>query len=176
MSQRGGSTVTEGTDAMSSVYRGWATLMVMTRRNSRGCARPGEAGFTLIEVFVVLAVLGVIISLAIPRYLSARKHILIVEADNVLQELRTLAWSYYLKYGTWEGLDNTNVLTTFGFVGPDDADSCWDYGLAAAGSASELQLQATGDDTPIKCTPVNGGTVTLTLNGNGSASRSQNVP
>lgn len=150
--------------------------MMKMRRAPRGSTRPGEAGFTLIEIFVVLAVIGVMISLAIPRYLSARKHALVVEADNVLEELRTLAWTYYVKHGTWVGLDNTNVASVLGFTGPDDADGCWDYGLAADGTASEIQLQAAGDNTPIKCTPVNGGTVTLTLNGNGSASRSQNVP
>lgn len=149
---------------------------MMMRRTPREFTRPGEAGFTLIEVFVVLAVLGVLISLALPRYLSTRKHALVVEADNVLEELRTLAWTYYVKHGTWVGLDSTNVASVFAFTAPDDTDGCWDYGLAADGAASEIQLQASGDNTPIKCTPVNGGTVTLTLNANGTASRSQNVP
>ncbi|MGH2405569.1 MAG: hypothetical protein ACRDGN_14080, partial [bacterium] len=82
----------------------------------------------------------------------------------------------YTQYNSWAGLTNANVLTVFLFTPPDDADGCWDFGLAADGTAIEIQLQATGDTTPIKCAPVNGATVTLTLNGNGSASRSQNVP
>lgn len=98
--------------------------MLVTRGISGRPSPLGEQGFTLIEVFVVLAVLGLMITMAMPRYLSARKHMLVAEADNVLEELRTLAWAYYLRHGTWEGIDNTNVLTTLAFTGPDDADGC----------------------------------------------------
>lgn len=150
--------------------------MLMRREIRDRPRRPGERGFTLIEVFVVLSVLGLLIALAIPRYLSARKHVLVAEADHTLEELRTVAWAYHTQYGTWAGLTNANMPTVFVFTPPDDADGCWDYGLAADGTSTEIQLLATGDNTPIKCAPVNGATVTLTLNGNGSASRSQNVP
>lgn len=150
--------------------------MAITRGIRGWCTRRGEQGFTLIEIFVVLAVLGLMIALALPRYLSARKHAFVAEADNVLEEMRTVAWAYYLRYNTWAGLTNANVSAVFYFEAPDDADACWDFGLAADGTTTQIQLRATGDDTPIKCGPVNGGVVTLTLNGNGSASRSQNIP
>ncbi len=60
---------------------------------------------------------------------------------------------------------------------PDaDAVGCWDYDLAAAATATQIQFRATGDDTPVKCLPVNTGTVTLTLNGDGSSSRAVVLP
>ena len=46
-------------------------------------------GFTLIELVVVLAILAVIIALAIPRYLAARKKAYKSEADNILQETKS---------------------------------------------------------------------------------------
>lgn len=138
--------------------------------------RSNERGFTLIEVFVVLAVLGLIIALAIPRYLGVRRHAFVAEADNALEELRTVAWAYYLQYGTWVGLTSANMAATFSFTPPDDTAGCWDYGLAADGTATGLQLLATGDSSPVKCFPVNTGTVTLTLSGDGSASRSESLP
>ncbi|MGH2403202.1 MAG: type IV pilin protein [Longimicrobiales bacterium] len=139
-------------------------------------ARSAEGGFTLIEIFVVLAVLGLLISLAIPRYLGTRRHAFVAEADHVLQELRTIAWAYYVQYGTWAGLTSANMASTFSFTPPDDAAGCWDYALAADGTATEIQLQSTGDNTPAKCGSVNTGIVTLTLNSDGSAVRSESLP
>ena len=135
-----------------------------------------ERGFTLIELVVVLAILGILVALAVPRYLGTRRNAFVAEGDNVLQELKTLAWGYYNQYGTWMGITAANMSATFGFVEPPDAVGCWDYDLVADGTAVQLQLRATGDNTPQKCTPVNTGTIILTLNGDGSSSRALNLP
>ena len=97
-----------------------------------------ERGFTLIELVVVLAIIGILVSLAIPRYLGARRNAFVAEGDNVLQELKTLAWGYYNQYGAWTGITSANVSATFGFVEPPDAVGCWDYDLAVDGTATEL--------------------------------------
>ncbi len=57
--------------------------------------RTSEGGFTLIELVVVLAILGILLALAVPRYLGARKRAFKAEIDNILQETKTLSWAYY---------------------------------------------------------------------------------
>lgn len=133
--------------------------------------RSGEKGFTLIEIIVALVVIGIILGLAMVRYVGVRRNVFLVEADESLNELKTLAWGHYLQHGTWSGITSANMATTLGFQGPEDAAACWDYGLAADGTVTEIQIQATGDATPLKCLPVNGAIVTLALYVDGSSTR-----
>ena len=66
-----------------------------------------EHGFTLIELVVVLAILAILIGLAVPRYLGARKKAYKAEADNVLQESKTLQWAYYQQYNAFDTTGNS---------------------------------------------------------------------
>ncbi len=73
-----------------------------------------ERGFTLIELVVVLAILGILIALAVPRYLAARKKAYKAEADNVLQEAKTLEWAYYQQYNLFDTSGSSIGLVTPG--------------------------------------------------------------
>jgi len=74
-----------------------------------------DRGFTLIELVVVLAILGILISLAVPRYLAARKKAYKAEADNILQETKSLEWGYYMQYNLF---DTTAAGANLGLVMP----------------------------------------------------------
>ena len=82
-------------------------------RKGRGSRAGKRGGFTLIELVIVLAILGVLISLAMPRYLSARKSAYKTEAENVLQEVRTLEWTYYQQFNSFDLSGNS-----MGFAAP----------------------------------------------------------
>ena len=134
-------------------------------------AKRSERGFTLIELVVVLAILGILIALAVPRYLGARKNALIAEGDNLLQEIKTLAWAYFQQYNTWAGVDTTSLTSTFGFSSP--ASSCWTFSVGAVSGTSIVMIATSNPTGRNACGPLpTGGTVNLTLQSNGSSARS----
>ncbi len=136
--------------------------------------RPHEHGFTLIELVVVLAILGILIGLAVPRYLGSRRDALVVEAHNVLAELKTTSWGYYQQYNSWAGLP-AGPLTAPNPLGIDPpAGGCWDYSIVAPGNTS-VTFRATSDPSgATRCGPVGtGNTIDLLVNQDGSAVRSQ---
>lgn len=141
--------------------------------------RRSEGGFTLIELVVVLAILGILIALAVPRYLGARRSALISEGDNVLQEVKTLSWAYYQQYGDWTSVTDANFASRFGFIAPNGA--CWTFHVNAGASllAIEMEARGRGATGPPKCRPLgadDASIVTLTLNSDGSSARTQSLP
>jgi type IV pilus assembly protein PilA len=127
--------------------------------------RKGQRGFTLIELVVVLAILGILIALAVPRYLGARKNALIAEGDNMLQEVKTLSWAYYQQYSTFAGI----TLGAIGFQPP--GGSCWS--VAVTGTSTLLTATATGSPSGrTQCNVLSGAEViTLTVDSTGASSR-----
>jgi len=99
-----------------------------------------EGGFTLIELVVVLAILGILLALAVPRYLGARKRAFKAEADNILQEVKTLSWAYFQEYDVFPS--NTDNI---GFQMP--AGSAWNTpGVSGgAGSSSAITWSIVGN-------------------------------
>ncbi|HXX39974.1 MAG TPA: prepilin-type N-terminal cleavage/methylation domain-containing protein [bacterium] len=122
--------------------------------------RRKEHGFTLIELVVVLAIIGILIAAAVPLYLGARIKAYRAEAQNTLQELKTMEWAYYQQYNSFTGTTDSNL----GFSAPASANWAW----TAAGAAGSATMTATGSTG----TPVSGSTVTLTLVTTGATTQS----
>jgi type IV pilus assembly protein PilA len=127
-----------------------------------------ERGFTLIELVVVLAIIAILIAAAVPLYLGARKKAYKAEADNALQELKTMEWAYFQQYGSFPSgavtLSSGVVDSNTGYVAPKS--NFWTYGYT--GSTSNVIMSATG----ISGTPVATNHVYVTLNSDGSSSTS----
>jgi prepilin-type N-terminal cleavage/methylation domain-containing protein len=132
-------------------------------------------GFTLIEVFIVLAVLGLILGLAVPRYLGSRRLALGAEADNVLQEVKMAAWSYYQQYASWTAVALGMPLSGSGLFGvTPPANVCWNFGVVAtAQNRIVLQARANQSGRPVCALLSPAATIELILQGDGSSSRTQ---
>jgi len=118
-----------------------------------------ERGFTLIELVVVLAILGILIALAVPRYLNARKKAYKAEGDNILQESKTLEWAYYQQYNSFDssaGMTNIQLQIPSGLH--------WNA-PTVTGSASNITITMTGAMAPLAAAD----SVWITLSGDGSS-------
>ena len=118
-----------------------------------------ERGFTLIELVVVLAILGILIALAVPRYLTARKSAYKAEADNLLQEAKSLEWSYYQQYNMF---DTNATGPNIGIVEPTGMH--W-ANPSFGGGASNVTIVMSGAVAPL----TNADSMFITLSGDGSS-------
>lgn len=92
-------------------------------------------GVTLVELAAVLAILGILITIAVPRYVGVRKQAYKDEAAHILEEVKNLEWGYYLQNNAF-----TDSLGSTGFVMPGDSH----WGTPAL-SVSGNQGQGGGD-------------------------------
>src|SRR5690606_37030596 len=68
--------------------------------NQRG-VNMRRKGFTLIELIVVMAIIGVLVMLAMPKYLNYTKEADITRIKTNLKELETASEKYYMAYNEW---------------------------------------------------------------------------
>ena len=123
------------------------------QRNLKSDAR----GFSLIELVVVLAIIGILVASAVPLYLGARKKAYKAEADSTLQEIKSMEWAYYQENSAF-----TDSFSSLGFTPP--ASKFWSYSIATA-TDSAVSMVATGQSAPLSP----GDHVSLTLNSDGSS-------
>jgi type IV pilus assembly protein PilE len=103
-------------------------------------ARRDTAGFTLIELMIVVVIIGILAALAIPRFSVASHKSKEKEGDIFLKQVYTLQQAYYAQHGDWAG--SVTELETVGFEPPPQMQH---YTLPGAGAYDlPLCLQSTG--------------------------------
>lgn len=93
---------------------------------------PRREGYSLIEILIVIAIIGLLAAIAVPSYFGFKKKALATEARANLHQLFKLELSYQGEYGSY-----TNNLNDIGFkVTPDmrysyEVYSVWPGGFSA---------------------------------------------
>ncbi|MFC1889974.1 type IV pilin protein [Thermodesulfobacteriota bacterium] len=98
--------------------------------------RNRNKGFTLIELMIVVAIIGILAAIAIPNFLNMRKKSMSSEAKSNLGDLRTMEEAYHVEYGVYAA-----ATASLDYSQPDGAR--YTYSIGAAGT-DDCTLQATG--------------------------------
>ena len=91
-----------------------------------------SAGFSLIELTVMIIVIGVLVTLAIPNYIRSIERANSADALNTVQEMRNAAIVFFRENQTFVGIDQVKLGN---LVGASFADTTeWDYNAAPSGA------------------------------------------
>jgi len=114
-------------------------------------------GFTLIELMIVVAIIGILAAIAIPAYQDYTKRSYVAEALSVASSVKNSIWDFYSAEGTWP-INNTAA----GLAPP-----------ASITTSRVVQMDVTGNIITIQFTnslaPAASNTLILTANGAGGS-------
>jgi type IV pilus assembly protein PilE len=121
-------------------------------------ARSKQAGFTLIELMIVVAIIGILAAVAYPSYVEYIRQARRADAQSALLELAQFMERRYTTTGSYEAGDDCSLPFD---TSPKDGSTAF-YNLSAACDASTFTLTATrtGAMTADEC-----GNLTLTNTG-----------
>lgn len=101
----------------------------------------GSRGFTLVEIAIVVAIIGLLLLIALPLFSGARVRAYIAEARSLSSEWKALAWSCLVERNFRESRCDTMPET--GWSAPLDSD-VWDWNPALPGTGAFLACGTAG--------------------------------
>ena len=106
--------------------------------------RRGEKGFTLVELMIVVVIIGILASIAIPKFSSMIGKAKATDAKSILNQIIGLETSYYYTNSAYVAFDNIDV-PTIDFQRPANAKFLYKFvdngdgtGLATATESADL--------------------------------------
>ena len=97
--------------------------------------RRNEKGFTLVELMIVVVIIGILASIAIPKFSALISKTKVTEAKQILRQIINLEKSFYQLGSVYStvavGTDNQAI----GFVQPDVTSRRFEYQFDIVGAA-----------------------------------------
>ncbi len=69
-----------------------------------------ERGFTGVEFLIVIVLIGILLAVAVPSYLSFRDRLASNEAKSNLRAALPAASQYFAAHGTYKGMETTDLI------------------------------------------------------------------
>jgi prepilin-type N-terminal cleavage/methylation domain-containing protein len=120
--------------------------------------RSGQKGFTLIELLIVIAIIGILASIAIPMYRAQTIKAKLTEVSNSMSKVSTAVAAYYQEEGRFPETalnDPVAIKSTLGVALPVGVHYVASASVLAGTGTVVFGIMGTGDGT------VDGGTLTL---------------
>ena len=112
--------------------------MIFPRPRGGGPLRGHDAGFTLVEFAVAVAILALLVGLAIPSYMTSRNQAAVAEANAMAQEWGRLVYSCWLQNSYNTISSTTSQCLSAGQVGFGEPNGkYWLFASSSAGTFTQ---------------------------------------